>query len=119
MELDGFMLSEISQTEKDKYCMLTVTYVLFSCSVVSNLCNPMNCGTVGLPVLHNLLEFAQTQSIASVVPSNHLILCHPLLLLPSISPTLGSFPVSQFFASSGQSIGISASASVLPMNIQD
>ena len=45
MELDGFMLSEISQTEKDKYCMLTVTYVLFSCSVVSNLCNPMNCST--------------------------------------------------------------------------
>ena len=91
MELDGFMLSEISQTEKDKYCMLTVTYVLFSCSVVSNLCNPMNCGTVGLPVLHNLLEFAQTQSIASVVPSNHLILCRPLLLLPSIFPSIRVF----------------------------
>ena len=45
-------------------------------------------------------------------------LCHPLLL-PSIIPTIGSFPMSQFFASVGQSIGVSASASVLPVNIQD
>ena len=54
------------------------------------------------------------------MPSNHLILCCPLLLLPSISfPALGSFPMSQLFKSDGQSIGVSASASVLPMNIQD
>ena len=52
-------------------------------------------------------------------PSNHLILCHPLLLLPSIFPASGSFPRSQFFASGDQSIGVSASASVLPVNIQD
>ena len=58
-------------------------------------------------------------SIELVMPSNHLILCHPLLLLPSIFPASGSFPVSQFFASGGQSIGVSASASVLPMNIQN
>ena len=58
-------------------------------------------------------------SIESVMPSNHLILFHPLLLLPSIFPELGSFPMSQFFALSGQSIGASASASVLSMNIQD
>ena len=49
------------------------------------------------------------------MPSNHLILCHPLLLLPSAS---GSFPISQFFTSGGQSIGASASASVLSVNIQ-
>jgi len=48
------------------------------------------------------------------MPSNHLILCHPLLLLPSIFPASGSFPVSWLFASSGQSIGALASASVLP-----
>ena len=53
------------------------------------------------------------------MPSNHLILCHPLLLLPSIFPATESFPMNQFFASGGQSIGVSASASVLPMNIQD
>ena len=58
--------------------------------------------------------------IESVVPSNHLILCSPLLLLSSIFPsTSGSFPVSQFFASAGQSTGVSASTSVLPMNTQD
>ena len=55
-------------------------------------------------------------SIESVMPTHHLILCHPLLLLPSI---FGSFLTSQFFASGGQSIGVSASTSVLPMNIQD
>ena len=54
-------------------------------------------------------------SIASVMPSNRLILCHPLLLPPSIRV----FSKSQFFALGGQSIGASVSASVLPMNIQD
>ena len=61
-------------------------------------------------------------SIESVMPSNHLIVCHPLLLLPSIFPSsfLGrTFPGSPFFILGGQSIGASASASVLPMNIQD
>ena len=52
-------------------------------------------------------------------PTIHPILCHPLLLLPSIFPASGSFLRIQFFASGGQSIEISASASVLPMNIQD
>ena len=49
----------------------------------------------------------------------HLILCHPLLLLPSIFLSIGSFPMSQLFASGGQSTGASALASVLPVNIQD
>ena len=58
-------------------------------------------------------------SIESVIPSNHLILCHPLLRLPSIFPSSGSFPMSRLFPSSGQSIGASASISVFSMNIQD
>ena len=58
-------------------------------------------------------------SIESVISSNHLILCRPLLLLPLTFPASGSFQVSQLFASGGQSIGISASISVLPMNTQD
>ena len=57
--------------------------------------------------------------IESVKPSNHLIHCCPLLLLPSIFPSINVFQMSQFFASGGQGIGVSASASVLPMNIQD
>ena len=56
-------------------------------------------------------------SIASVILFNHLILPHPLLL-PSIFPASGSFPMTWLFASGGQSIGVSALASVLPMNIQ-
>ena len=57
--------------------------------------------------------------IEPVMPSNHLILCCPLLLLPSIFPSIRVFSMSQFFASGGQSIGVSASTSVLPMNIQN
>ena len=51
--------------------------------------------------------------------SNHLILCGPLLLLPSIFFSIRVFPMSQFFVSGVQIIGVSASASVLPMNIKD
>jgi len=50
--------------------------------------------------------------------SNHFILCCPLLLLPSIFPTSGSFPVSWLFTSGSQTTGASASTSVLPMNTQ-
>ena len=57
-------------------------------------------------------------SIVLVVPSNHLVLCHPLLFLPQSCPASGSFLMSRLFASGGQSIGASALASVLPMNIQ-
>ena len=58
-------------------------------------------------------------SIESVMPSNYLILCRPLLLLPQSFPASGSSQMSQLFASGGQSIGVSASTSVLPMNTQD
>ena len=58
-------------------------------------------------------------SIESVMPSNHLILCRPLLLLFQSFPVSGSFQMSQLFPSGGQNIGVSTSASVLPMNIQD
>ena len=51
--------------------------------------------------------------------SNHLILCYPFLLPPSTIPSIRFFSSESFFTSGGQSIGISASASVLPMNIQD
>ena len=57
-------------------------------------------------------------NIESLIPSNHLILCRPLLLLPQSFLASGCFPVSQLFASGGQGIGVSASAPILPMNIQ-
>ena len=70
-------------------------------------------------LLSHVQLFATHMSIMSVMPSNHLILCHALLLQPSILPSTGSFPTSQFFASCGQSIGVSALASVLPKSIHD
>ena len=67
----------------------------------------------------NSWSVLKLMSIKSVMPSRHLNLCRPLLLLPPIPPSIGSFPMSQLFAWGGQSIGVSASASVLPMNTQD
>ena len=63
----------------------------------------------------SLLEFI---SIELVMLSNHLILCCPLLLCLQSFTASQSFPISQFFTSGGQSIGVSATASVLPMNIR-
>ena len=51
----------------------------------------MDCSTPGLPVHHRLLEFTQLMFSELVMPSNHLILCHPLLLLPSIFPRIRVF----------------------------
>ena len=78
----------------------------------------MDCNTSGFPVLHYLLEFTQIHSHRVSIVSNHLIFCHPLLLLPSIVPSIRVFSNDWLFTSSGQRIGASVSASVLPMNIQ-
>ena len=67
----------------------------------------------------NSWSLLKLMSIELVMPSNHLILCHPFLPLPWILPASESFPMSQFFTSGGWCIGVSTSASVLPMNIQD
>ena len=81
----------------------------------------MDCSTPGFPVLHHLLEFAQTHSC----PLSQW--CHPTIsssVYPFSSylqsfPASGSFQMTQLFTSGGQSIGVSASASFLPMNTQD
>ena len=67
----------------------------------------------------NSWSLLKLMSIESVMPSNHLILCHPFLLHLQSFPAAGSFQTSQLFPSGGQSIGVSASTSVLPMNTQD
>ena len=67
----------------------------------------------------NSRSLLKLMSIESVMPSNHLILCHPLLLLPSIFPSIRAFQMSQLFTWGGQSIGVSVSTSVLPVNTQD
>ena len=55
------------------------------------LCDPMDCSMPGFPVHHQLPELTQLMSIKSVMPSNHLIPCYPLLLLPSIFPSIRVF----------------------------
>ena len=76
----------------------------------------MDWGTPGLPVHHQLQDLLRLMSTELVMPSNHLILCCPLSSHLQSFPASGSFPVSQFFASGGQSFGVSASASVLQKN---
>ena len=68
--------------------------VKFIIVVHATLCDLMHCSTQGFPVLPCLPEFAQFKSIESMMPSNHLILCHPLLLLPSASKSSKELPLS-------------------------
>ena len=77
----------------------------------------MDCSTPGFPVLHDLPEFAQTRVhlVSDAIQPSYPLL-HPFPL-PSIFPSMGIFLVSWLFVSGGQSIGASASASVLPMNV--
>ena len=97
-----------------------IASVQFSSSFVSNSLRPKGLYHTRLPCPSaSSRSLFKLMSIQSVMPSNHLILCRPLLLLPSIFPSIrGLF---QWVSSldQGQSIGVSASASVLPMNIQD
>ena len=78
----------------------------------------MDCSTPGLPVLHHLLEFAQTHvhSVSDAVQPSHLLL-PPSLPVCNLAQHGVFFLMSQLFASDGLSVGASALASVLPMNI--
>ena len=86
-------------------------------------CDPMDSSTLGFPVHHQLLAFTQTHvhQVGDAIQP-----CHPTISSSDIPfsshlqsfPASGSFPVSQFFASGGQSYGVSASASIVLMNIQ-
>ena len=95
-------------------------FVQFSCSVMFDSLQPHGLhaachASLSITTSQSLLKL---MSIELVMPSNYLILCHPLLYLPSVFPSIRDFS-SWLFASCGQSFGASASASVLPMNIQD
>ena len=83
------------------------------------LWDPMNHSTPGVPIHHQLWSPPKPMSIVSVMPSSHLCSVIPFSSCPQSFPALGSFLMSQLFAWGGQSIGVSASTSVLPMNTQD
>ena len=99
-------------------CLLAVRNCCSVAQSCPTLCNPMDCSTPGFPVHHRHPKFISC-------PSNRWY--HPTIssfVIPFSScfqsfPASGSFPMSQLFTSGGQSIGASASASVLPMNIQN
>ena len=80
------------------------------------LCDPMNCSTPGLPDITISWSSLKLTSIESVMPSSHLILCHPLFRQPPIPPSIRSFSMSQHFAWGGQSTGVSALASSFQRN---
>ena len=83
------------------------------------VCNPMSRSMPGLPVHHQFPEFMQTHvhRVSDDIQPSHPVV--PFSSCPQSFPASESFPVSQLFAWGGQSIGVSASASVLPMNTQD
>ena len=99
-----------------------ITLVKFS-SVQSlshvRLCDPMHRSTQGFPVHHKLPEFTQTHAhrVSDAIPISSSVI--PFASCPQSLPASGSFPKNQIFAWGGQSIAVSASASVLQMNIQD
>ena len=86
-----------------------------SLSRVRLLVTPWTAARQASPSITNSQSLLKLMSIELVMPSNHLIVCHPLLLFPASE----SFQLSQLFTSGGQSMGVSASTSVLPMNIEN
>ena len=95
---------------------------IYSCSVAQScptLCDLVDYSTPGFPVLHYLQEFAQTHVhwVSDAIQASHL-LSSPSPPVLNLSQHQGSSPVSQLFASGGQNIGASASASIFSMNIQ-
>ena len=77
------------QTVSDRFIKKSSAH--FSCSVMSNSLRPHELQHAGLPVHHQPPEFTQCKSTELVMPSSHLILCHPLLFLPSIPPSIRVF----------------------------
>ena len=78
-------VTELDMTEQN------TTLVQFSYSLRLTLCDSTDCSMPGFPVLTTSLSLLKLMSIESVMPSNHLILCHPLLLLPSMFPSMRVF----------------------------
>ena len=91
--VDNPFRAEVEFSQHNALDEINVKSVQFSSVAQScmTLCNPMNHSMPGLPVHHQLLDITQTHVHESVMPSSHLILCHPLLLLPPIPPSIRVF----------------------------
>ena len=120
--IDWFDLPEVLGTLWSPWPTLGNTIEFSSVQSISHvrlLVTPQTAARQASLSITNSWSLLKLRSIELMMPSNHLILCHPLLLLPSNLPESGSFPRNQFFASGGQSIGTSASASVFSKIIQN
>ena len=106
-----------SQLHIQRFQQCLVNSSVQSLSCVQLFATPWTAAHQASPSSTNSYTLLKLMSIKLVMPSNHLILCHPLLLLPSVFSASRSFPMSWLFASGGQCIG--TSTSVPPMNIQD
>ena len=115
---------EASILEEGELCL-----VQFIHSGMSDFCDPMDCNIPGFPIHHQLPELSfffplpelsliHVHLVGDVIQSSH-PLSSPFPPVLNSFPGSGSFPMSQFFTSGGHNIGVSASTSVLPMNIQD
>ena len=109
-----FMSVTNSVGKRDKIHTMSGWWLLLSCSVVLDSLQARR-ASLSFTISWSSLKRV---SIEVVTPSNPLILCRPFSSHLQSFPASGSFPMSQFFTSDGQSTGASASASVLPMNIQ-
>ena len=98
---------------------LCFSSVQFSRSVVSDFSTPWTAARQASLSITNSWSLLKLTSIELVMPSYHLIPVFPFSSHLQCFPASGSFPMSQFFTSGGQRIGASASAAVLPMNIQE
>ena len=110
LPVKGFVLNKLNNACACCCCLVAEPFPTF--------CEPMNCSMPGFLVLHHRWSLLKLLSIESVIPHSHLILCHPLLL-PSIFPSIRVFPKELVLRNGGQTIGASALASILPVNIQD
>ena len=111
--------SKHSRHRSTKALLLPSASVISVAQLCPTLCDLMDCSTPGLPVHQQLQELAQTHvhRIGDAIQPSHPLSSPSSSCLQSF-PASGSFPMSQLFASGGQGTGVSASVSVLPMNIQ-
>ena len=96
-----------------------MTSVQDSCSGLSNSVQPHGLKHSSSLSITNTQSLLKLMSITLAMPFNHLILCHPLSSRLQSFPASGSFLMNHFFTSGSQIVGVSASASFLPVNIQD
>ena len=116
--LNSALISQLFYYDSCQFILLASISSVQSLSHVQLFATPWTAARQASLFINNSQSLLKLMSIELVMPSNHLFLCHPLLLPPSIFPSTRVLQMSQLFASGGQSVGVSASTSVLPKNIQ-